>query len=303
LILDTRSKLMALDSERDPMRFSSLNEALAEATELRGSGARESFAILDDLGNRWLWSKTGVLRVALTSDVKYKIEGAIKVDQARFSFILQTRCRSDGVVETSHYVRLPRRTADPAHDRRNSETASWVEWGTLTSFIGSVPTRPHRLEQRALNEKARAGDCRRLGSERMEGRSALFLSVGDQIVLCADPFLPVETLEAAHREVPAGYLLEMVHKRVVHRCAAERADHRQGLGGDLLADHDAETRGDLSNELQNDRRAFLDHAAFSDETGRLCDCLGKHAADGEVSALGGVLRSGSSAQCEHLDAR
>jgi hypothetical protein len=162
LIVDTRSKLLVLDDERDPMRFTSLDAALAKAIELRGSGSSESFAVTDDLGNKWLWSRSG-LRVALSDDIKHRIERKIEVDRTKISLTLQTRCRADGIVETSHYVRLPDGPPIPmmphldwTSTERYSEKPSWFERGTLASFVDSLPTRIHKLEQRALNEKARA---------------------------------------------------------------------------------------------------------------------------------------------------
>ncbi len=49
---------------------------------------------------------------------------------------------------------------------------------------------------------------------------------GDQVIFGANPFLAVESLEAAHREMPAGDILEMRDERVVYRRAAEGADER-----------------------------------------------------------------------------
>ncbi|MHC2462497.1 hypothetical protein [Bradyrhizobium embrapense] len=163
LILDTRSNALALDSEREPMRFPSLEEALTTAVDLQGSGSPESFAVLDDLGNKWLWSKTGTLRVALSDDINHRIQRAIEFDRTKLSLTLQARCRADGIVETSHLVRLPDGPPIPIQPgsswtttERYTEKASWFERGTLESFIESLPTRTHKLEKRALNEKSRA---------------------------------------------------------------------------------------------------------------------------------------------------
>lgn len=163
LILDTRSKQLVLDGERDPLRFKSLEEALAKATELRGPGLpHDSFAVIDDLCNKWHWSKSAVLRVALSDDMKHRIERSMTADLTELSFALQTRCRPDGIVETSHHVRLPDGppiTVPPHHDwtttERWTEKPSWFERGTLVSFVSSLPTRTHKLERRALNEKTR----------------------------------------------------------------------------------------------------------------------------------------------------
>ena len=89
-----------------------------------------------------------------------------------------------------------------------------------------------------------------------------------------------------------GDVLEMLDERVVHRSAAEGADDREGLRGNLLRDDQSEARSDLSDELQEDRRSFLEEAAFSDEAGGFRHRLGEHTSNGEVSALRCVGRPG-----------
>lgn len=163
LILDTRSKQLVVDGEGDPLRLKTLEEALAKAIELRGPGSTpDSYAVVDDLGCKWLWSKAGVLRVALSDDIKRLIERSIKTDRTKLTYALQTRCRPDGIVETSHFVRLPDgppMRMPPYYDyettERWTEKPSWFERGPLAPFIDALPTRIHKLEQRALNEKTR----------------------------------------------------------------------------------------------------------------------------------------------------
>ena len=46
-----------------------------------------------------------------------------------------------------------------------------------------------------------------------------------------------------------GDILEMLDERVVHRCATEGADERQGLRGNLLRNHQSEACSDLGDEL------------------------------------------------------
>src|ERR1700716_65608 len=108
---------------------------------------------------------------------------------------------------------------------------------------------------------------------------------GDQVIFGANPLLAIESLEAAHRKMTTGDILEMLDERVVHRCTAEGADEGQGLRGNLLRDHQSEACSDLSHELQEDRRSFLEEAAFSDEAGGFRHRLGEHTSNGEVSAL------------------
>src|SRR4051794_3509664 len=107
MIMDTGAKALLLDDQREPLRFASLEEALTKASGLRAGKAADAFAVVDDLGNKWAWSKKDVLRVALSYDTKDVIHAAIKVDWKKSTSIYSTRCRADGVVETSHQLRLP----------------------------------------------------------------------------------------------------------------------------------------------------------------------------------------------------
>ncbi|MGX1167093.1 hypothetical protein AB7M16_003359 [Bradyrhizobium sp. USDA 372] len=178
MILDTRAKALALDEHRDPLRFVSLDEALTKAIELRGRKSAEAFAVVDDLGTKWMWSAKKVLRVALSYDTKHVIDEAIDVDWKKISSIRQIRCRPDGMVETSHNIRLPDGPPIPVmlHGRSMGTTTTqrwtdkpqWIERGALSSYVDALPTRVHKLEQRAINEKARA--------ERVEQKARLQLA-------------------------------------------------------------------------------------------------------------------------------
>jgi hypothetical protein len=68
-------------------------------------------------------------------------------------------------------------------------------------------------------------------------------------------------------------LLEMFDERVIDGRAAEGADDGKGLRGDFLGNHHSEARRDLGDELEKDRSAFLDDAAFGDEAGGFRDRL------------------------------
>src|SRR3984885_14055903 len=125
---------------------------------------------------------------------------------------------------------------------------------------------------------------------------------GDQVIFGADPLPAIVSLEAAHRKMTTGDVLEMLDERVIHRSAAEGADDWEGLRGDLLRDHQSEACSDLSHEFQEDRRSFLEEAAFSDEAGGFRHRLGEHTSNGEISALRCVGRPGPPAQCEDFDA-
>jgi hypothetical protein len=166
MIMDASAKALLLDDEREPLRFASLENALAKAIELRGSKSADAVAVVDDFGNKWLWSKKSVPRVALSNDTKDVIHDAIEIDWKKSTSIYSTRCRADGTVETSHQLRLPDgppipelrfgRPSEKMTTERWTEKPQWIVRGSLGSYIGSLPTRIHKLEQRAMNEKARA---------------------------------------------------------------------------------------------------------------------------------------------------
>jgi hypothetical protein len=165
MIMDTGAKALLLDDQREPLRFASLEEALTKASGLRAGKAADAFAVVDDMGNKWAWSKKDVLRVALSYDTKDVIHAAIKVDWKKSTSIYSTRRRADGVVETSHQLRLPDgppipemrfgRPSETMTTERWTEKAQWIVRDTLNSYIETLPTRIHKLEQRAINEKAR----------------------------------------------------------------------------------------------------------------------------------------------------
>jgi hypothetical protein len=166
MILDTRAKTLVPDDQSDPLRFVTLEQALTKAAALRGCKSAEAFAVVDDLSNKWLWSAKKVLRVALSSDTKDVIYDAVDTDWIKTGSTRQIRCRPDGIIETSHHVRLPdgppipvmlhgRPMGDRTTTERWLDKPEWFERGTLGSFIDALPTRIHKLEQRAMNEKAR----------------------------------------------------------------------------------------------------------------------------------------------------
>src|ERR1700733_16238592 len=130
----------------------------------------------------------------------------------------------------------------------------------------------------------------------MDRRTRRSKGSSDQVIFGADPLLAIEPLEAAHRKMTAGDILEMIDERVVHRCTAEGADEGQGLRSNLLRHYQSEACSDLSHELQKDRRSFIEEAAFSDEAGVFRHRLGEHTSHGEVSDLRSVGRAGPAAQ-------
>ena len=95
----------------------------------------------------------------------------------------------------------------------------------------------------------------------------------------------VPALQAPHDEMPAGQRLEMVGEGRIDRRAADRAQDRCRLGGELLAHHDAEARGDLRNQPRDDRRGLGADALGGDKARAVADRFGERGADGEIAAL------------------
>ena len=66
-VIDTATKLLALDQDGYPIKLETLDQAHALRTSmLPNTAGPESLALLDDLGNKWIWSSKGVLRFALS---------------------------------------------------------------------------------------------------------------------------------------------------------------------------------------------------------------------------------------------
>ena len=87
---------------------------------------------------------------------------------------------------------------------------------------------------------------------------------------------------------PRAKRLEMVGEGGVDRRAADRAQDRRGLGGDLLAHHDAEARGDLRNQPRHHRRGKGGDPLSSDKARAVGDRLGERGPNGEIPALEGA---------------
>jgi hypothetical protein len=118
--------------------------------------------------NKWLWSATGVLRVALSFDTKSIVHDAIRAMQNRAneSWSINERCTPDGDVESEVFaifhdgppqpeLYMGRRTGNFIYERY-AEKSHWVNRGPLAPMIANEPTRVHKLEQRAMNEKVKA---------------------------------------------------------------------------------------------------------------------------------------------------
>lgn len=166
MILDTRSKGLVVDETGEPLRFVTLAEAITDALERNDVTAPDAHAVLDDLGNKWLWSAKGVLRIAISYEAKDAVTEVVDkgYDWKQITYAVTARVRPDGIVETQHQVRLA--DGPPVYDPticRHGETTTqrwsdkrWIERASLASYIDHLPTRVHKLEERAMNGKARS---------------------------------------------------------------------------------------------------------------------------------------------------
>ena len=84
---------------------------------------------------------------------------------------------------------------------------------------------------------------------------------------------------------PARQRLEMVGEGGVDRRAADRAENRRRLGGELLAHHNAEARGDLRNQPRHHRRGKGGDPLSGDKARAVADRLGERGPNREIPAL------------------
>jgi hypothetical protein len=59
--------------------------------------------------------------------------------------------------------------------------------------------------------------------QRVERQIPTLKLLGDKVIFGANLLLAVDPIEAAHREMPPGDVLEMLDECVIHRSAAESA--------------------------------------------------------------------------------
>src|SRR5271170_544343 len=112
----------------------------------------------------------------------------------------------------------------------------------------------------------------------------------------------MNSLQPAHDEMAARHRLEMIGEDCVDRGAADRSENRHRLGGELLADGYAESRGDLADQPHHHRGRLPRYALLQDETGALADQSRKRGANGEIAALDRCVVPGVTAERENLEA-
>ena len=92
-------------------------------------------------------------------------------------------------------------------------------------------------------------------------------------------------LQAPDDEMAAREGLEMVGEGGVDRRAADRAENRRRLCGQLLADDDAETRGDLRDEPRHERHRMSAEPLLRDKARAVAHRFGERGANREIAAF------------------
>ncbi len=93
----------------------------------------------------------------------------------------------------------------------------------------------------------------------------------------------------------------MIHEDHVHRRAADRAQHRDGAGGEALGGDHAEPRHDLGDEAVHDRRRRARRGALEQRGRRVAGELAQERAGREIADVHAPLRV-LTAERENLDA-
>src|ERR1700722_5155185 len=122
------------------------------------------------------------------------------------------------------------------------------------------------------------------------------------LVFEGDDARAVLALQAPDDEMPAGQGLEMIGEGGVDRRAADRAQDRRGLGGDLLAHHNAKARGDLRNQPRDHGRGKGGDPLSGDKARAVGDGLGERGPNREITALERRFPIPPAAEGEHFNA-
>jgi hypothetical protein len=169
-VLDTTTKLLAVDEDGYPIKLETLDQAHALRTSLLlNTAGPESLALLDDLGNKWIWSSKGVQRFALSyacKDMVYEVVNKMQ-DYSKEWPHHSFRGTLAGDVEQEVTARLPdgppilvihhgQQWGNQTTTERYADKPHWVNRGPLAPMIADAPTQTHKQELTALRVKKRA---------------------------------------------------------------------------------------------------------------------------------------------------
>ena len=181
-VLDAAAKKLVTDDKGVPRKFEKLEGACTLRAEIMpaqlfgdnpplkwdGIGAY-SFAVTDDLGNKWIWSEKGDMRFAMSHKTKEVVGDKVRnlYDSTKESFVYNIRATTAGIVQTEHQARLPdgppipvvhngRTFSDLLTTDRWANKTHWVNRGDLAPMIADVKTQEHPQELRARREAEKA---------------------------------------------------------------------------------------------------------------------------------------------------
>jgi hypothetical protein len=172
-VLDCSAKLLAVDEVGYPIKLDTLEAAFALRLDLLPTFTDpDALAVLDDLGNKWIWSARGIMRFALSyacRDMVYEIVSKLPdaYDYSRYWTHNTFRGTVAGNVEQEATARLPdgppipvmhhgRQWGDQTTVERYADKPHWINRGPLAPMIADAPTQTHKQELTALRVKKRA---------------------------------------------------------------------------------------------------------------------------------------------------
>jgi hypothetical protein len=139
-------------------------------------------------------------------------------------------CHS-GILLLSHFGKRSRQRKATACQRRSQVSAA----GRPPDHRAKQGWRP--LRRRPTSRPPTVSRSCNVWQSSNERRSITLKLAGDPIIFGSNLFLAVDPLQATHRKMTTGDVLEMVDERVVHRGAAQGADDGEGLRGNFLRGH------------------------------------------------------------------
>jgi hypothetical protein len=188
-VLDTATKKLVADENGFPRKFETVNEAGELRTEmLPHHPGPDSLTLLDDVGNKWIWSAKGVMRVAMSQksqSAAFNFTLPIRSDRSKEWALNTFRCTVAGEVEQEAQARLPdgpeikNRWGDNTTERW-AEKSHWINRGPLAPMIADIKTQEHPQETRARREFERAKK-RRERAEYLAGKQMTCQACGRAI--------------------------------------------------------------------------------------------------------------------------
>src|SRR5687768_6210272 len=133
-------------------------------------------------------------------------------------------------------------------------------------------------------------------------RQLCLITPSNTFIFTPDDISTILTVQTPHRKMSACDVLKMVDKNKIDRGAASCTDYGYGLSGEFLRNGDAESRGDLGNQLDDGWCALFGEPIYSNESGGFRHNASKGSTRGIISSLRTVVRCAATAEREDLEA-